>query len=206
MDYKITNERFGIFPCGWWDEAKQVASPNQRPQQTQTIGWVYEYITSERARKATFGLRAMPDTATREERSAFKVLNFEYATFSGIFPYRKASYIKERTPFLTIDIDHLESYEAAREVRQMFCQDTMVETALCFISPSGNGVKWVLMLPEWVEDLPFKKQFDSMADYVGFTYGLKVDKSGSDVCRACFLPYDPECYVNDKYHVKLLNY
>jgi hypothetical protein len=30
---------------------------------------------------------------------------------------------------------------------------------------------------------------------------VAVDASGSDVCRACFLPYDPKCYINPK-HLK----
>ena len=35
--------------------------------------------------------------------------------------------------------------------------------------------------------------------HVGFNYGIVVDKSGSDVCRACFLPWDSECFINSKY-------
>lgn len=27
-------------------------------------------------------------------------------------------------------------------------------------------------------------------------------KSGSDVCRACFLPHDPECYINPIYFIR----
>ena len=81
----MNNERFSIFPCGYWNEARQVATPRQRPQQTQTIGWVGDYIKSERARRATEELRRMMPTATREEKQRFKLLNFEYATFSGTF-------------------------------------------------------------------------------------------------------------------------
>jgi hypothetical protein len=29
--------------------------------------------------------------------------------------------------------------------------------------------------------------------------GADPDKSGSDVSRACFLPYDPDCFINPKY-------
>ena len=193
------NIRFSIFPAGWWDEAEQKAKPQQRPQQTQTIGWVYEYILSERARRATEELRAMATTATRQQKQDFKALNFEYATFSGIFSYRNARSLVARTPFLAIDIDNLGSTEEAREVQHLLCHDTRVETALCFVSPKGLGVKWIVALPDWMQGVPFREQFDRVRNYVGISYGLNPDQSGSDVCRACYLPWDAECYVNPKY-------
>ena len=191
--------RFSIFPCGYWDERQKKAMPQQRQQQTQTIKWVAEYITSERARRVTEEFRAMARTATKEERRNFKILNFEYATFSGIFYRRRAKDIVSQTPFMTIDIDDLSSMDEAREVQHKLCQDTRVETVLCFVSPSGVGVKWIVTLPEWTDGLPFKEQFDRMRMYVEFNYGFVVDKSGSDVCRACFLPWDNECFINTKF-------
>ena len=193
------NERFSIFPTGYWDYAKQRAVPNQKPQQTQTIEWVGKYITSERARWATKELRRMAATASRDKKQAFKALNFEYATFSGVFSYRNARSLMERSPFLALDIDDLSSTEEAREVQQMLCADTNIETALCFVSPKGLGVKWIVRLPEWTEGMAFKEQFAKMRNYVGFNYGIDPDKSGSDVCRACYLPWDEECYINPKY-------
>ncbi len=193
----ISNNRFSIFPTGWWNEEKQQALPRQRPQQTQTIEWVYDYITSERARWATEELRRMFEAgAERDELQQFKLLNFEYATFSGIFTYRNARSLVMRSPYLTIDIDDLSSMDEAREVQRMLCRDTRIETAMCFVSPKGRGTKWVVKLPEWVHGKPFKEQYELVRRYVGFTYGIDPDKSGSDVCRACYLPWDEECYVN----------
>lgn len=193
------NEKFSIFPTGYWNFTQQKAVPNQKPKQTQTIGWVGEYITSERARWATQELRKMASTATREKKQEFKALNFEYATFSGIFSYRNARSLVERTPFLTLDIDDLGSTEEAREVQRLLCADKNIETALCFVSPKGLGVKWIVRLPEWTEGLNFRDQFERMRRYVGFNYGIDPDKSGSDVCRACYLPWDEQCYINPKY-------
>lgn len=196
---KKAKNSFSIFPCGWWDEAEQKAKPRQHPQQTQDIKWVYEYITSGRARRATEELRAMMGTATREQKQQFKALNFEYATFSGIFYYRNARSIVSRSPFLTIDIDGLTTMEEARELQNKLCEDTNITTALAFVSPSGLGTKWVVELPEWVKDAPFRDQFEQVRRYVGFTYGYDPDKSGSDVCRACYLPWDENCFINTKY-------
>ena len=147
MEQRNVNERFSIFPCGWWNEAKQEASPQQRPQQTQTIEWVYEYIISERARKPTEELRAMLPTATKEQCGKFKVLNFEYATFSGIFSYRNANCLGARSPYICLDIDGLGSGGEARDVQHALCADKYVETELCFVSPSGNG--WCACRRPW---------------------------------------------------------
>ena len=198
------NVRFSIFPTGWWDEAEQQAKPRQRPQQTQTIEWVYRYIISERARGITEQLRAMGQATTKEQQQAqqtYKALNFEYATFSGIFSYRNARNCVARTPFLTIDIDHLGTEAAARTLQATLCQDPQLQTALCFVSPRGEGLKWIVELPEWTQGMPFKQQFEAVRRYVGFTYAVDPDKSGSDVCRACYLPWDAQCYVNPKYIV-----
>ncbi len=193
------NDRFSIFPCGWWNEKKQKVQMRQSPQQTMTIADVYRYITSERARWATETLREMMATATDEELRKFKVLHFEYATFSGIFSYRNAQRLAERTPYITIDIDHLSSTEEARELQQVFTRDKLVETALCFVSPKGKGVKWVTILPKWLKDKTWKEQFAGIRQYVGFNYGYDPDPSGSDISRACFLPWDENCYINPKF-------
>lgn len=193
------NNRFSIFPCGWWNEATQEVKMRQRPQQTMTIGDAYRYIVSERARWATDTLRSMLATGTKDELANFKVRHFEYATFSGRFSYRNARSLLERTPYITIDIDNLGSMAEARELQEVFCNDTNVETALCFVSPKGLGVKWIAELPQWLQGKPFKEQFESLRRYVGFHYGLDPDKSGSDVCRACFLPWDEKCFINTKY-------
>ena len=41
-----------------------------------------------------------------------------------------------------------------------------------------------------------------MQQHVAFHYGIAIDKSGSDICRACFLPHDPECYINPIYFIR----
>ncbi len=191
------NNRFSIFPRGYQNKKGQAVLA-VKPQQTQTIEWVYEYIISERARWATEELRTKMETATKDELSDFKKLNFETATFNGIFSYRNAHSLVERSPYLVIDIDDLASTEEARDVQKLLVNDPHLETALCFVSPKGRGVKWVVVLPEWAQKNDFKSTFQILTQHVGFHYGIKVDKSGSDVCRACFLPYDPECYINTK--------
>ena len=71
-----TNERFSIFSKGYRNQ-KGEAVLATRPQESRDIRWVYDYIVSERARWATETLRSMIPTATKDELSDFKKMNFE---------------------------------------------------------------------------------------------------------------------------------
>lgn len=141
----------------------------------------------------------MVGNAAKEEVSDFKKLNFEVATFNGVFPYRNARSLAVRSPWLVADIDDLSSAEDAREVKRLLIADKHIETGLCFVSPKGRGVKWIVRIPEWLQGKDFKAQFEELRRYVAFEHGITIDKSGSDVCRACFLPWDKECFMNLKY-------
>ena len=63
-------------------------------------------------------------------------------------------------------------------------------------------MKWIVRLPQWAQHDDFKLSFQAMQQHVAFHYGIAIDKSGSDVCRACFLPYDPACYINPIYFLR----
>ena len=196
QDYN--NEKFSIFPRGCRNK-KGIAVLVTKPQQTQDIKWAYDYIKSERARWATETIRAMVGNATKDDIDDFKKLNFEEATFNGIFSYRNARSLIIRSPWIVLDIDDLSSTEEARDVQHQLITDKNVETGLCFVSPKAKGVKWIVRIPEWLRGLDFKSQFQAMQRYTAFEYGIAIDKSGSDVCRACFLPFDKECFINQKY-------
>ena len=198
------NNSFSIFDRGYRNKAGK-AVPQNKPLETQTIEWVGEYIKSERAREATQLLRdlmAQETSEAEQKEREFKVLSFMYATFSGVFSYRKTDGLLMRSPFICLDFDDLASLDEAKSLREQLSADSHIETELCFVSPRGRGVKWVVTLPERTLGMTFKEQFDFMRDLVGFNYGIEVDKTGSDVSRACFLPYDPECYINPKYQQK----
>ena len=200
MEQKIINEKFSIFGRGWRNQ-KDVAVLATKPQQTQDIRWVYEYIVLERARWATETLRSKVGNATIDELDDFKKLNFEVATFNGVFSYRNAQSLVVRSPWLVADIDNLSSTDEAREVQQRLTADKNIETGLCFVSPKGRGVKWVVRIPEWLQGKDFKAQFAGLQRYVAFEHGIAIDKSGSDVCRACFLPWDEKSFINSKYQL-----
>jgi hypothetical protein len=193
------NPRFSIFSRGYRNKDGQAVLAT-KPQQNQDIAWVYQYISSQWcAGQATETLRQMVGHASKDELSDYKKLHFETALFAGTFSYRNARGLIQRSPYMVLDVDDLDSMQQAVDLRQQLCSDRNVETDLCFVSPKGFGVKWVVTLPSWTDGLTFKQQYESMRDYMCFQYGIDPDKSGSDVSRACFLPYDPDCFINSKY-------
>ena len=38
--------------------------------------------------------------------------------------------------------------------------------------------------------------FRAVDNYILKTYGVQIDKSGKDIARPCFLPYDCNAYIN----------
>lgn len=190
---------FTLFGKGHWSERAQKYVPSTKPLMNVDIPWVGSSIISERAKPQTLELRQMMGTATEQQLRDYKLLQFDAVAAAGIFSYGNASGLTIRSPYIVLDIDDLESTEVAREIQQTLIADKNIETALCFLSPKGLGIKWWAELPEWCQNMTFAEQYAALSRYIGFEYGILADSTGSNVNRLCFLPYDPLCYINPKY-------
>lgn len=150
----------------------------------------YNYIVGDDAKLTTATLRQITDA---QQARDFKAANFDYCTFSGVFNKRSDKELKQHSGLLCLDFDHLKNLE---EVRQQLLNDDYFETQLLFVSPSGNGLKWIIEID--LSQTTHADYFRAVANYLKQTYNVDVDKSGKDISRACFLPYDPDCYINPK--------
>ena len=63
-----------------------------------------------------------------------------------------------------------------------------------FLSPTGDGLKVVISVPADVSK--HAGSFRAVQKHVLEQTGIKVDESGKDPARLCFMSYDPELYVN----------
>lgn len=123
----------------------------------------------------------------------YKRENFSYATFSGTFNYREDSELVQHSGIICIDIDDLG--ERLQEVRDAIIADPA--TVVCFISPNGDGLKVLYEM-----DSAKHSQYDWYKGYcirLSKDFGLdvgKLDPSCKNVSRACFLPHDPNIFVN----------
>ncbi len=159
---------------------------------------IYKYLVSDYAKAATQQLRSIKDP---KERSRFKAQNFDYVTPGGIFRSRKESDLVKASGYMVIDFDHIPDPEG---LVLLLANEDNFETILAFRSPSGDGVKWFVALPNNAakpDGTPFTygEFFTILSNYVRHNYGYEADPSGKDICRACFLPHDPDAFLNPFY-------
>lgn len=164
---------------------------NTQPYWSMTIPEMHRLIKSSEYKQRTEELRNITnsDLACRYKRS-----HFDYVTFSGVFSKRGDAYLRKPSGLLTLDFDHV-SY--LRELKETLLHDQSLDTVLLFYSPSGNGLKWII--PVDLNKCTYQEWFAGVSGYLKQKYQLEVDKSGKDISRACFLPHDPEVYINPKY-------
>ncbi|MDR0874261.1 MAG: virulence protein E [Prevotellaceae bacterium] len=196
---------------------------NTKPHKAVSLLQIYNAIKGNYYKDNTEKLRAIlsplscgEGSGERSQARKFKAVNFDYCTFSGIFESRNDKAIIKHSGLLCVDFDHLQSVEL---LRNQLLQDEYFDTQLLFVSPSGDGLKWIIsidtetathgenlnervqnsnlfeVMPSEVK-FAHSEYFAAVANYILQTYGVEVDKSGRDISRACFLPHDPQAFIN----------
>ena len=185
---------------------------NTTPHKTVTLLQVYNAIKGTHYKSRTeklrsllsplscgegLGERSLTRSGERSLARSFKATNFDYCTFSGTFTTRTDKALIKHSGLLCLDFDHLQDIDT---LRTRLLQDEYFETQLLFVSPSGNGLKWIIQISPTDGSPPEGDLggflFTAIANYILQTYGITVDKSGRDLSRACFLPHDPQAYIN----------
>ena len=164
---------------------------NINPDATVNLSQVFQFIVSEDYKQQTFTLRNLADKPTARN---YKSASFDYVTFSGTFSKRADKNLLKHSGLLTLDFDDVKELE---ETKEKLLNDEYFETELLFISPSGNGIKWIV--PIDIKTDTHLNYFLAISNYIQQTYQLKVDSSGKDISRPCFLGHDPSVYINPKY-------
>lgn len=179
----------------WYTDCSFFKAPvrNVFPSQTLSLGKIYELIISDMYKAITEDLRSIEDI---KERRKFKANRFDYVTFSGVFERRNDKYLQKHSNLITIDFDHLEDLN---KVREQLLSDSYFETELLFVSPSGDGLKWIIRID--LEEATQAEYFIAISNYIKQTYNIEVDASGKDVSRACFLPHDANAFLHKRHRL-----
>ena len=164
---------------------------NTIPSATMSVVEVYNLITSRQYEHQTLMLRTLKDKDTARN---YKANYFDYSCFSGIFYKRSESGLIVHSSLLTLDFDHVNDLNG---LKHKLIHNYYFDTILAFTSPSGDGLKWIIKID--LTKNTHLSWFIAIADYCRNNYYLEVDKSGKDVSRCCFLPYDPDAYINPQY-------
>lgn len=152
---------------------------------------VYQLLKGNLFAKCTSTLRSMAD---KQAARQYKDSVFDYVTFSGTFSRRNDKSLLNHSGLITIDLDHVGN---VLELKGRLLNDEYFETELLFVSPSGDGLKWVI--PIDLTKANHRDYFKAIANYLKQTYQLEVDQTGKEVSRACFLAEDADVFINPKY-------
>lgn len=164
---------------------------NTVPHKSITVLDAWNYITGTYAAERTAHLRSITD---RKRARLYKASRFDYATFCGTFTTRSDTALTAPSGLLCLDFDHLPDPE---NTFRTLLQEHRLTTALLFRSPSGDGLKWIIETAPG--SLSHQDYFRAVANYIRHTHHLEADRSGKDISRACFLPHDPQAYINPNY-------
>ena len=113
-------------------------------------------------------------------------------TWSGTFVRRREGGLKVSTGVVCLDLDDVGEEQAAA-LRTEMDDDPRILAA--FLSPTGLGLKVLMVASVGPEGGGHKAAWEMMARYVESRYKVAVDASGSDLSRLCFLSWDPEVRV-----------
>jgi len=109
--------------------------------------------------------------------------------FSGKFSKRYDQDIITHSGLAVLDFDHIENLQ---EFKENICQDKY--TFAAFISPSGDGLKVLVKIPQEIEN--------HEAYYLGLIKKYpSLDTTSKNISRVCFTSYDPELFLNENSEV-----
>lgn len=133
-------------------------------------------------------LRACTD---KKEQSELKK-NLRAVTWSGYFSVRNAQSLVEYSHLVCMDIDGLDENEV---IHFQLTLEHDEHVYFCFVSPSGKGLKVIFRTETGPDE--HLQAWTAIAFYLNHSFGLVADESGKDICRLCFLSYDPAAYYNE---------
>jgi hypothetical protein len=151
--------------------------------------WIAEVITKPKSRKSAhwYGKAKLRKHPTKRSNSSLSRL--------PAFSKKKANAILERyTGFLHLDFDKL----TPEQLQQAFQVISGIPyTFICFVSPSGNGLKVFIEVDTGVEH--HETAYRQVQKFYEEATGLKADPSCKDITRLCFMSYHPSLYKNLDY-------
>tara|TARA_R110002110_G_scaffold130724_2_gene311184 strand:- start:442 stop:2898 length:2457 start_codon:yes stop_codon:yes gene_type:complete len=115
--------------------------------------------------------------------------------FNGEFSARSKKDLIKHSGLMVLDFDKMKPKEVAISNLTLQQNKHIVST---FISPSGNGIKALLRVPNTLNTETHSQHYASFIEEFKLN---NIDSSGSDVARTCFESFDEDVYINSKAEV-----
>ena len=147
---------------------------------------IYNRLVNGKSKPTVELIRA---AKTKEEAERLKK-TLPCILFAGIFSQRNSNSCIKHSGLMVLDFDKYETEEIMLEQRKLIEQNQHV--ILLFTSPSGNGLKVVVRIPEATKEThpKYYKKF-----YEDFNFD-NFDAGCSNIDRVCYESYDPQPYFN----------
>lgn len=164
------------------------------PVEDKSLIIISNLIASDKFKNEIEEIRLLVKQGEKEKASEKKKQLLAF-TPSGVFKEKRLmSNLERYTQFLHLDFDKL-TQEQLHNAFQIISK--IPYTFLCFISPSGNGLKVFIEVNTGFEQ--HETAYKQVQKFYENATGLKADSSCKDITRLCFISYDPNLYKNLKY-------
>lgn len=158
---------------------------------TITLAAAFEAITGPLHAATVARIREHVTAGRKDEASAIKK-TLPAFMFSGTFTSRRSAALQQHSGLMVLDFD-----ACGTDRKAELANDP--HAVLCFISPSGNGLKLVIKIEG--DTATHGESFDAARTYYRDQYDLDADKSGRDVARLCFVSHDPNAMLKGRAEV-----
>ena len=125
----------------------------------------------------------------KQERNELKKL-LPAICFSGTFNKRTDASLMQHSGLICLDFDGYTSGKEMTEDKENLRKNKFVYSV--FVSPSGNGLKVLVKIPEDPEN--HINYFNSLEKYFNSKY---FDKTSKNISRVCYESYDALIHVNE---------
>lgn len=180
MDYVISN----IFSSGEFSV----------PSQEKHLIHIFQDICNGEYKDKVLEARESIGVKSKYDRLKKNLPSF---TPCGTFNNRRLiTNIKQYNGIIPIDFDNIKSESKANFLKLLLSRDSFIAGA--FISPS-YGLK-AFVVTDILDSNDHKYGFEAVSSYIEGKYGslvsFKVDPSGKDITRLCYISYDPTMHIN----------
>jgi hypothetical protein len=145
-----------------------------------------ERIRNGQSKKLVEEIRSKTDKKERDEVKK----QLPAIVFQGVFSYRDKKHLVKHSQLAILDSDHVRDPAFFRDY--IFNNYDFVLAS--WISPSGDGVKFLCKIPEINTDEEYKQYYQRLLQVFDDT---STDPSNSDVSRICFESYDPGIRIRE---------
>ena len=152
---------------------------------------ISEYIRNGRYRAKVKKLQVLLSKGKEKEYKESKKKLPAFTPSANFVGGRKMEFLQAYSKQLILDIDKIDT-ETLHKIKQQSIQCKY--THLCFISPSGKGLKILIKVNTGIAK--HKESYEELKVFYENLLKVKIDKSGKDITRLCFFSYDKDLYYN----------